>query len=194
MKPFFLQQPRLDEFEGQEKAIAALTSFFDDFKKGKGLFLYGPPGTGKTSSVYAYAKEHGYDILEVNASDARSKKVLEEFLSKATGQMSLFGKKKIILIDEVDGLSGRKDRGAAGAIASAMKSSQFPIVCTGANVFEKKFSPLKKAAELVEFAELRTTSITAILNRHIKAEKLSLSEDEARTIARNAAGDRKSVV
>lgn len=190
MEPFFIHRPKsLSEFVGQDSAVFKLESFLSNFSKGKGLFLYGPPGTGKTSSVHAFASEHGYDLLELNASDARNKSQLQEFLSKACGQASLFGTKKIILLDEVDGLSGMKDRGAATVIADYMKKSIFPIVVTGSDVFDKKFAPMKKVSDLVEFAPLSSSDIVVLLQRIIDRESLSISSEDLRSIARHAAGD-----
>lgn len=189
MQAFFTPQ-KLSDIHGQDAAVTKLQSFFSSFKKGTGLFLYGPPGSGKTSSVYAFAKERNWDVLELNASDARSKKVLDEFLNKAVGQASLFGTKKIILIDEIDGLSGRKDRGAASAIATAIKKSTFPIVLTGNDVFDKKFSPIKKVSELVQFNTLSHAAIMTILTRAESA----LESNDVRTIARNAAGDARAAI
>lgn len=190
MEPFFIHQPSsLSEFVGQDDALKEVNAFFSSFKKGKALFLYGPPGTGKTSMIHAFAKENGYDILELNASDARNQSQLKDFLSRATGQMSLFGTKKIILLDEVDGLSGTKDRGAPSVIASFISSSSFPIVMTGVNVFDKKFSTLKKSSVLVQFSSLRATQIKTILEHTLKRVDATVPEDALVAIARNAAGD-----
>ena len=41
------------------------------------MLLSGPPGIGKTSSAHVVAKEAGYEVIEFNASDVRSKKSLE---------------------------------------------------------------------------------------------------------------------
>jgi DNA polymerase III delta prime subunit len=41
------------------------------------ILVSGPPGIGKTTSAHLVAKLQGYDILELNASDTRSKKLLE---------------------------------------------------------------------------------------------------------------------
>lgn len=49
------------------------------------VLISGPPGIGKTTSAHLVAKLEGYDVLELNASDTRSKKLLEEaFKSKVT--------------------------------------------------------------------------------------------------------------
>lgn len=42
--------------------------------------IYGPPGIGKTSTVKVIAKELGYQLLEINANDNRSRKVVEGVL------------------------------------------------------------------------------------------------------------------
>lgn len=190
MIPFFTYTPdSLSEFVGQDKPLKLISSFFTHFKKGKGLFLYGPPGTGKTSSIHAFAKQEGYELLELNASDTRSSSQLKEFLSKATGQMSLFATKKIILLDEIDGLSGTKDRGAASVVASFIKSSIFPIVVTGVAVFDKKFAPIKKLSQVVEFSAVDPKSLTEILKHTCLRAKLQLDEKVLKIIARHAAGD-----
>lgn len=41
------------------------------------VMIYGPPGIGKTSAAHLVAKLEGYDIVESNASDTRSKKLME---------------------------------------------------------------------------------------------------------------------
>lgn len=58
-----------------------------DFKKrgedGSGVFrvvmIHGPPGIGKTSAAHLVARLEGYDIVESNASDTRSKKLMEVY-------------------------------------------------------------------------------------------------------------------
>jgi replication factor C subunit 1 len=41
------------------------------------VLLSGPPGIGKTTAAHVIAKTNGYELLEFNASDVRSKKILE---------------------------------------------------------------------------------------------------------------------
>lgn len=43
----------------------------------KALLITGPPGIGKTTSAHLCAALEGYTVIELNASDVRSKKLLE---------------------------------------------------------------------------------------------------------------------
>src|SRR3989304_3097794 len=94
------------EIYGQDKAVDEIKRFLKEFPKKKGVMLYGPAGTGKTSLAIAAAKENNLEILELNASDLRNRLKLEQTVKPATEQMSLFKQGKIILMDEVDGITG----------------------------------------------------------------------------------------
>lgn len=43
----------------------------------RGVMISGPPGIGKTTSAHLVAKSAGFTPIELNASDARSKKLVE---------------------------------------------------------------------------------------------------------------------
>ena len=106
----------------------------------RAVIIHGPPGIGKTTAAHLVAKLEGYDIVESNASDTRSKKLVENGLKGVLETTSLLGyfaadgkevegsKKKLVLImDEVDGMSAG-DRGGVGALAAVCKKSQVPII------------------------------------------------------------------
>lgn len=48
----------------------------------KAALLSGPPGIGKTTTVQVVCNELGFDLIEFNASDTRSKKLLQEEVSE----------------------------------------------------------------------------------------------------------------
>lgn len=122
----------------------AKTHFKKAGKDGSGVFrsvmIHGPPGIGKTTAAHLVAKLEGYDIVESNASDTRSKKLVETGLKGVLDTTSLLGyfagdgkkvdagKKKLALImDEVDGMSAG-DRGGVGALAAVCKKTSIPII------------------------------------------------------------------
>ena len=72
---------------GNEVAINGLILFLKRWTPRKApmaSLLLGPAGSGKTSSVYAIAKDLGYTIMEVNASDSRNKQSIKDILEPAT--------------------------------------------------------------------------------------------------------------
>ncbi|WPH04995.1 Hypothetical protein R9X50_00789300 [Acrodontium crateriforme] len=106
----------------------------------RAVMIHGPPGIGKTTAAHLVAKLEGYDVVESNASDTRSKKLVETGLKGVLSTTSLMGyfskgaeeveegKKKLVLImDEVDGMSAG-DRGGVGALAAVCKKSQIPMI------------------------------------------------------------------
>ena len=62
----------------------------------KAIVLHGAPGTGKTTFAYVIANETDSEIFELNASDLRNNKKLQEVLKPALEQKSLIKEKKII--------------------------------------------------------------------------------------------------
>ncbi|KAG9672457.1 DNA replication factor C, large subunit, partial [Aureobasidium melanogenum] len=104
----------------------------------RAVMIHGPPGIGKTTAAHLVAKLEGFDIVESNASDTRSKKLVESGLKGVLSTTSLMGyfssgeveasKKKLVLImDEVDGMSAG-DRGGVGALAAVCKKTQVPMI------------------------------------------------------------------
>ena len=102
----------------------------------KAALLSGPPGIGKTTSATLVGKESGRDVLELNASDARSKKALSEGMGDLTGSQVLNFKvggsktapKRCIIMDEVDGM-GAGDRSGMAELIKMIKGSKVPIIC-----------------------------------------------------------------
>jgi replication factor C subunit 1 len=125
--------PKAHRYDFQKKGADGLGGY-------RAIIIHGPPGIGKTTAAHLAAKLAGYDILESNASDTRSKKLVESGLSEVLNNNSLLGyfagegkeidkhKKKIVLImDEVDGMSAG-DRGGVGALAKVCKKTDIPMI------------------------------------------------------------------
>ncbi len=106
----------------------------------RAMILHGPPGIGKTTAAHLAARLEGYDVRESNASDTRSKKLVETGLKGVLDTTSLLGyyagdgkevdaeKKRLVLImDEVDGMSAG-DRGGVGALAAVCRKTNIPII------------------------------------------------------------------
>ncbi|MDG7029088.1 MAG: AAA family ATPase, partial [Nitrososphaerota archaeon] len=113
---------------GNDEARAKLMLWLKKWKPGgKAALLVGPPGTGKTTSVHLVAEKLGFQLVELNASDARTKDKLAKKIGEAMASSNLFGGHTAVFLDEVDGLSGRSDYGAIDFIKDAVKMSEAPV-------------------------------------------------------------------
>lgn len=179
---------------GQQLPLAQLKDFITNYSKKpksakKAALLYGPIGTGKTSSVYALAKELDYDLLEINSSDLRDEASMKSFLGSALGQQSLFFRPKIVLIDEIDNISGKSDRGCLSALSDALEKSHFPVILTANDPFDSKFKDVRKNSDIIEYAELTPQVIGHALKWVCEQENIETEERAIQAIAHRSAGD-----
>lgn len=120
----------------------------------KAVLISGPPGIGKTTAAHLASRLEGFDPIEFNASDTRSKKLLESNITEMVDNHSLGGyfgassmddyvdKKRIVIImDEVDGMSAG-DRGGVGALNALIKKTKVPIICICNDRSSQKIKPL----------------------------------------------------
>ncbi|KAH6659232.1 hypothetical protein BKA67DRAFT_511113 [Truncatella angustata] len=100
------------------------------------LMLTGPPGLGKTTLAHVCAKQAGYEVLEINASDDRSKDVVKNQIRTSLGTESVktvqhkktepgqqpkIARPVCVVVDEVDGVvSGSGGSGDGGFIKALM--------------------------------------------------------------------------
>ncbi|KAG1807653.1 replication factor RFC1 C terminal domain-containing protein [Suillus subaureus] len=121
----------------------------------RAMMITGPPGIGKTTSAHLCAKLEGFTPIELNASDARNKKLLESAMN--INNLSLDGwmggndatnaagvritDKTCLIMDEVDGMSAG-DRGGVGALNALIKKTKIPIICIANDRGAQKLKPL----------------------------------------------------
>ena len=184
---------KYEDIIGQEKAIEDMKTFLKEFPKKKALLLHGPAGTGKTSIVHASAKENNLEILELNASDLRNREKLEQVLKPATEQISLFKKGKILLMDEVDGVTGT-DRGGIPELERIIQLTKYPIIMTCNDVWQSKLSPIRAKSRVIELKPLDIGTIVSILSRVAEKEKLNKNPQYLKLIAIKSQGDMRAAL
>jgi replication factor C large subunit len=185
------------EIIGQDKALKELKEKISEYgsrKIRKALLVYGPSGVGKTSTIHALANEMDLEIIEVNASDVRNTEGLETKILPAIKQMSLFGKSKIILIDEIDGLSGTSDRGGVSTIVKLIDQSSFPIVLTANDPWEQKFNDIRKNSIMIEYKAISALEQAIFLKKICEKEKIEFDEDAIAHLARVSQGDLRAAL
>ena len=116
----------ISEILGNKEAKTAFIGWLSNKKhRKKAVLLYGPAGVGKTALINAAALQFGYSIIEMNASDTRTKNAINKIAKPATSYTALdkftshskldkftsHSKGNILFLDEVDGVFGQQDRG-----------------------------------------------------------------------------------
>ena len=137
------------------------------------VIIHGPPGIGKTTAAHLAAKLEGYDVVESNASDTRSKKLVEQGLRGVLDTTSLLGyfagdgkivgkeKKNLVLImDEVDGMSSG-DRGGVGALAAVCKKTNIPMILICNDRRQPKMKPFDHVTYDMPFRRPTTDQVRA---------------------------------
>ncbi|MBP1929883.1 replication factor C large subunit [Methanolinea mesophila] len=189
-------RPRhLDEVVGNGPSIRQMLEWAQNWtREAKPLILYGKPGTGKTSSAHALAHDMGWEVVELNASDQRTKAVIERVAGSSSNTASLTGaKRKLILLDEADNLQGTADRGGARAIIDVIRDSRQPIILI-ANDLYGLASELRSRCEPVQFRALQARSIVPRLRYICAAEKIECDPDALRDISEDANGDIRAAI
>ena len=185
----------LDEILGNAAAVKQMALWAQTWTSDSApLLLTGKPGIGKTSAALALARDMDWEVLELNASDARTKAVIERIAGNSATTASLFGaSRKMIIIDEADNLEGNADRGGARAIADLLKTAKQPVLLIANDAYGVSDS-IRRICESVPFRAISSSTLAKRMKEICALEQISCGEDAVQEIAGSAAGDMRSAV
>jgi replication factor C large subunit len=185
-----------EDFIGNVEIVDRIIAWAEAWKEGKNqkpILLFGNPGNGKTTLAFLIAKQMGWQLFEMNASDLRDKESIEKIAGAATANSTLFGSKRLILLDEIDALQSQ-DRGGSSAILSILKEANNPIILTANDAYDKKLVSIKANCELLEFKKINYLSIAKRLREICILEKIEFDEEAVKELAKNSSGDFRSAL
>ena len=189
--------PSLSHIVGNRRAISAIQAFAGDIDSGRRrtpLMLSGPPGVGKSSAMRLLAAEHGWNLIELTASDYRDRETLSRLLTAPASSRGLFSSVNFILFDEIDDLSARFDKGASTAILKLIKESKNPVAFIANDRWNQKISFLRNITEPVDFTKLSREEVSAVLLSVSKRHGIETSQEIMERIAYISGGDARCAI
>jgi DNA polymerase III delta prime subunit len=172
------------------------------------LILHGTAGIGKTTLAHLILQKHGYEIIECNASDTRTKKQLKESIGGiAKVSVCIDSKNKFkptaIIMDEIDGLNGISESSGVqeliDIVISKNKDSKeiqwvCPVICTTNSIKEKKLQCLLKYGVLLNLSKPNSNDCIKLINKIANAEKFIIPETKKDEIIYIANGDYRQII
>ncbi len=110
--------------------------------------LTGNAGCGKTTIAVAMCEEVGCDYLVINGSSQRGIDMLRDTVTSYATTVSMFGGRKVIIIDEADGLTPDAQGALRAVMESVSKNCSFILTC---NFKSKLIDPLLSRAPVIDF-------------------------------------------
>nr|WP_232203014.1 AAA family ATPase [Nitrosopumilus sp. SJ] len=185
---------KISDMVGNEETRSVIMEWFAKWKKGtKPLLLVGPPGIGKTTIAFLVAKQFGYDMIGLNASDVRSKSRINEILTPVLGNVSVLGT-PMIFVDEVDGIHGRGDYGGVAALVDILKEPTVPIILAANDDSADKMKNIKKAVKIISFKKIPPRLLRVYLENILKKENANLSPGSLIKVIDKSRGDIRSMI
>ncbi|KAJ3072599.1 hypothetical protein HDU98_003322 [Podochytrium sp. JEL0797] len=172
--------------------------------KSRAILISGPPGIGKTTAAHLVATLEGFEVVEFNASDTRSKKTVGDVVKEMTGSHTLSeyfirksdhgrAKRQVLIMDEVDGMSAG-DRGGIGELINIIKKSKIPIICICNDRQSPKVKSLVNHCYDMRFARPKTTEIERAIKNIASKEGLDLKMNVVDTLVKSTHSDIRQIL
>jgi replication factor C large subunit len=200
----------LAEIVGNRNAVNRLYRWALEWKKGipkkRAALLIGNPGLGKTSSALALAKDFGWELVEMNASDQRNAEKINKIVGEGILCQSIDGNygqgsRRIIVLDEADNLSETQgksgDMGGKSAIVKAVRNSMQPIILIvndSWGLFKGAGRDLRELCENIKFYPPNEWEQASLLKRLCKHEGKSVESGAITHLIRVNRGDLRSTI
>lgn len=178
-------------------------------KNYKACLLHGPPGIGKTTSVQILCDEMNLELIQVNASETNRKKELKElFANFSASSLSMTdfitttakeinknkGKNKVLLLDEVDGISHSHETEALQEIIKFIKNTNQPVILICNNRSNMAMSTLAEVTYEIEYRKPSVQCISKSMKHICKSKNINITDYELNNIITSTNGDIRQTI
>lgn len=188
----------LSEVVGNEEAKRKMLEWIRSWEKGapgkRVIFIYGPPGVGKTAAVEALANDLNMEVIGSDASTYRTEEAVKRFAGRASQYGSLFGMKRLVVFDELDGITGSADHGGLREITEIVKNSRVPVILIANDAYDPKITVLRNYCLLIEFKKPSKIEVMKHLSKICAEEGINADDAALKFIAERSGGDVRSAV
>lgn len=161
-----------DEIVGDSKNI--IKNYIDKNQASHFLLHSRKPGTGKTTTGFVIARHLGCRVLIINASDDRNVDVIRTRVKHFVNTKSMDGKKKMVFLDEVDGMTKVSQESLRNLMEQSEKNAFFVLTC---NKIHAVIEPLQSRCTIVEFSSPKKEQVKEHLIKIIKEEGMEYDDD-----------------
>jgi replication factor C large subunit len=185
----------LSEVRGNDSARDDLEEWAETWEgHQEAAIVHGSPGVGKTSAAHALAADMGWDSVELNASDSRTKDDIERLAGRAARNATLGStRRQLVIVDEADNFHGNVDRGGSRAVTELVGSASQPVVLI-ANDYYEMSNALRNACREVEFRDVSKRSIVPVLRDICRKEDIAFEDAALEAIAEMNSGDLRGAI
>ncbi|KAF4516406.1 hypothetical protein B566_EDAN008529 [Ephemera danica] len=166
------------------------------------------PNAVKKPKPAPWAKsDDGAAFKAFNASDTRSKKLLHDEVREQMGCQTLVGflstkgqktkalsQKRVLLMEEVDGVAGTQDRGGIPELIQLIKTSKIPVVCTCNDRNSQKLRSLANHCFDLRFPKPRLEQIRGAMMSLCFKEKIKIPPEALNSIIEGTNHDIRQVI
>ena len=183
------------EMVGNEDARAEVLRLVRSWGQGsKHILIVGPPGVGKTTLAKALARDLGYELIEMNASDERTKSKIEAIIKPLLSNTNIYAKNVLLFIDEVDGIHGSYDRGGLRALLELLKAATIPVILAANDDTGEEMKELKRLCSTVRFKRIPPRILMLYLEHVLESEGVEMSIGDRIRIVNESAGDLRTLL
>lgn len=164
------------------------------------IIITGVPGIGKTTTILCIAKNllekhFNEGVLELNASDSRGVKVVQEsieyFCKKKLQIGEDYSHHKIVLLDEADNMTKKAQQSINNLMEQYHESTRFAFTCNNSSDI---IEAIQSRCIIFRYARLTNVHVMTKLMRICELEKIPYTEDGLNAIVITAQGDLRQAI